>query len=109
MKPNHPPLSALIKLHAEIGGRMIENRKQPAKLAEDAKHVEAVIRMFEPGFNCRVMSARRRYSDNRVSSAKAIADPVAGIRCSLDNHKGRGIVRVGEGMPARWALGSPKG
>jgi hypothetical protein len=28
----------------------------------------------------------------------------AGIRSSLDNHEGKGVVRVGEGMPARWQL-----
>jgi len=48
MEPNHPTLSALIKLHADLGGQIFENRKRAEKLAEDMKHVEAVIRMFAP-------------------------------------------------------------
>jgi len=58
--PNHPALPALLKLHANRGGQTLENRKQAAKLAQDMKHVEAVIRMFDPGFNVRTIAVRRR-------------------------------------------------
>jgi hypothetical protein len=64
MEPNHPTLSALIKLHADLGGQILANKKQAAKLASDMKHVEAVIKMFSPGFNTRAISARRRFKGN---------------------------------------------
>ena len=28
----------------------------------------------------------------------------AGVRCSLENHAGKTVERVGEGMPARWKI-----
>ena len=64
MKPNHPTLSALIKLHAYLGGQIFENRKRAELLAENMKHVEAVIKMFSPGFDVRRIAIRRRYKGN---------------------------------------------
>jgi hypothetical protein len=64
MQDNHPILSGLIKLHADLGGQIFENRKRAEKLAEDMKHVEAVIRMFEPSFDVRKISMKRRYKSN---------------------------------------------
>jgi len=64
MQENHPTLSALIKLHADLGGQIFENRKCAEKLAEDMKHVEAVIRMFSPSFDVRKISMKRRYKSN---------------------------------------------
>lgn len=59
-KPDHPAVLTLLKLHADIGGRMLANRKEAAKLREDMKHVEAVIKMFDPGFNLRPVAVKRR-------------------------------------------------
>ena len=64
MQPNHPILSGLVKLHADLGGRIFENRKLGEKLAQDMKHVEAVIRMFEPSFDVRKIAIRRRQQGN---------------------------------------------
>jgi hypothetical protein len=51
MKANHPALSSLIKLHAYLGGEIFKNKKLAEKLADDMRHVEAVIRMLNPGFD----------------------------------------------------------
>ena len=64
MEQNHPILSGLIKLHADLGGQIFENRKRAEKLAEDMKHVEAVIRMFAPSYDVRKISMKRRYKSN---------------------------------------------
>lgn len=64
MKDNNPVLSALVKLHAETGGKIFENKKQAAKLADDMRHLEAVIRMFSPDYDTRQIAARRRYKGN---------------------------------------------
>jgi hypothetical protein len=56
----HPAVPFLVRLHADIGGRLLENKRQAEKLAADAKAVEAVLKMFDPEFNARAISARRR-------------------------------------------------
>jgi hypothetical protein len=62
--PKHPAVSFLIRLHADIGGRILENKRQAERLADDAKAVEAVIRMFDPEFNARTVAACRRVTGN---------------------------------------------
>ena len=55
---------ALERLHAELGGKIKNNRKEAKRLAQDMWHVEAVIRMFEPGFNMTQIAAKRRNRSN---------------------------------------------
>jgi hypothetical protein len=64
MKHNSPTLCALRRLHAEIGGKIIDNRKQVKRLREDRKHVAAVIRMLSPGYDVRSIAVRRTYKSN---------------------------------------------
>jgi hypothetical protein len=44
MKHNSPTICVLRRLHADIGGKIIENRKAAKRLREDRKHVTAVTR-----------------------------------------------------------------
>jgi hypothetical protein len=53
-----------MRLHADIGGCILENKRHAAKLAADAVAVEAVIRMFDPAFNVKAIVARRRVQGN---------------------------------------------
>jgi hypothetical protein len=62
--PSHPAVDYLVRLHADIGGRIQKNQAEAAQLADDMKHVEAVLKMFDPEFNCRAISARRRVTGN---------------------------------------------
>src|SRR5688500_453831 len=64
MQPNHPVLSALVKLHAYLGGQILENKKQADRLANDMKHVEAVIRMLQPDYDVRRIAVKRRRRGN---------------------------------------------
>jgi hypothetical protein len=65
MKLNHPnTVAALVRLHSELGGRILANRKEAKSLATDMKHVEAVIRMFDPGYDVRRIAVRRRNRTN---------------------------------------------
>jgi hypothetical protein len=63
--PKHPAVNFLASLHADLGGRILANRKEGERLAADMKHVEAVIRMFDPAYNVRAISVRRRNQRNR--------------------------------------------
>jgi hypothetical protein len=64
MKHNSPTLCALRRLHAEIGGKIIDNRQRAKRLREDRKHVAAVIKMFSPDYDLRAIPARRKYKAN---------------------------------------------
>jgi hypothetical protein len=62
--PDHPAVAYLVRLHADIGGRLLENKKEAQRLAESMEHVEHVIRLFDPSYNVRRIAARRRYKGN---------------------------------------------
>jgi hypothetical protein len=51
--PSNPAVSIMVKLHADIGGRIQANKEEPAKLQEDVHHVEAVIQLFDLSFSLR--------------------------------------------------------
>jgi hypothetical protein len=63
-KSDHPAISFLVRLHADLGGKLRENRKEARRLAESMKHVEAVIRLFDPAYEIGRIAARRRYKGN---------------------------------------------
>lgn len=62
--PRHPAVDYLVRLHADIGGRILDNRKEAHRLVEDMKHVEAVLRMYDPNYNVRAIVGRRRINGN---------------------------------------------
>jgi hypothetical protein len=62
--PKHPAVAYLVRLHADIGGRILDNKRQAERLAADAVAVESVIKMFDPEFNARTVAARRRVTGN---------------------------------------------
>jgi hypothetical protein len=140
--PDHPAVSYLVRLHADLGGRILENRKEAARLAEAMQHVEAVIRLFDPTYDVRRITARRRYKGNawfkrgtllrhvldmlrkaqgpltarelaeHMLTAQGVTDVppktmrslIASVQTSLQNHDGKTVKRVGEGMPGRWQV-----
>ena len=50
-----PAIQTLERLHAELGGKILENKQEHANLAEQMRHVEAVIKMLHP---CRTNRVR---------------------------------------------------
>jgi len=63
---DHPAVDYLVRLHADLGGRILENRKEAKRLAESMCHVEHVIRLFDPAYNVTRIAARRRYKGNGI-------------------------------------------
>ena len=53
-------LSALEQLHAELAGKLKENEGERARLAESMRHVEAVLKLLQPGYSVTSISIRRR-------------------------------------------------
>ncbi|MGA8498118.1 MAG: hypothetical protein WB764_21715 [Xanthobacteraceae bacterium] len=62
--PDHPAVAYLVRLHADIGGKLLDNKKEAARLAASMLAVEHVIKLFDPDFNARTISARRRQKTN---------------------------------------------
>ena len=50
----------LERLHAELGGKIQENKTEGTKLAEAMRHVEAVLKIFDPEYDVRPIAVRRR-------------------------------------------------
>jgi hypothetical protein len=57
-------LHALTQLHAELAGKIETNRKSGDKLRSQMVQVEAVMKMLDPDFNARAISAKRRNVGN---------------------------------------------
>ena len=70
--PNHPAVDYLVRLHADLGGQILENRKEAKRLADAMMHVEAVIRLFDPDYQTGRIAARRRYKGNGIFKRGAI-------------------------------------
>ncbi|MEJ0076480.1 MAG: hypothetical protein WDO17_13705 [Alphaproteobacteria bacterium] len=62
--PSNPAVPQLVHLHAQLGAKLLANRKERAKLAADMKHVEAVIRLFDPAYDTRRIAVKRRNRPN---------------------------------------------
>jgi hypothetical protein len=54
----------LTQLHAELAGKIETNRKAGDKLRSQMVQVEAVMKMLDPDFNARAISAKRRNTGN---------------------------------------------
>src|SRR5438105_12633258 len=57
---HRPAMQTLERLHAELGGQILENKTEALQLADSMRHVEAVIKMLDPTFNLRRIAVKRR-------------------------------------------------
>lgn len=57
-------LKTLTQLHAELAGKIEGNRKSGDVLRSQMIQVEAVMKMLDPDFNARAISAKRRNTGN---------------------------------------------
>jgi hypothetical protein len=55
-----PAINTLERLHAELGGKILENRQERESLAEQMRHVEAAIKMLDPTHNLNRIAVKRR-------------------------------------------------
>jgi len=62
--PDHPAVAYLVRLHADLGGQIQANKAEAKRLAEAMRHVEAVIKLYDPDYSVRAISARRRVQGN---------------------------------------------
>ena len=50
-----PAIQTLERLHAELGGKILENKQEHENLAGQMRHVEAVIKMLDPSYSLRAI------------------------------------------------------
>jgi hypothetical protein len=50
----------LEQLHAELAGKILDNKKEGRRLVAAMKHVEAVLKLLVPGYDVRPIAVRRR-------------------------------------------------
>ncbi len=53
-------ISALLRLHGDLASKIDDNKREAKRLADSMRHVEAVIKLLQPGYNLRAISVRRR-------------------------------------------------
>jgi hypothetical protein len=53
-------MCALEALHAELAGKIGDNKREAERLADSMRHVEAVLKMLQPGYDVRPIAVRRR-------------------------------------------------
>jgi hypothetical protein len=63
-RPDSPAIHTLLRLHADLAGKVQANKEQREKLLAQVAAVETVIRLFDPAFEMRKISARRRVTGN---------------------------------------------
>ncbi|MCK1715220.1 MULTISPECIES: hypothetical protein [unclassified Bradyrhizobium] len=55
-----PAIFTVERLHAELGGQIFENRQQGEQLRDQMRHVEAVLKLLDPGYNLARIGVKRR-------------------------------------------------
>ena len=54
----------LSQLHAELAGKLMDNKRAAIKIRTSMMQVEAVLQMLQPGFNVAGIAAKRRNKSN---------------------------------------------
>jgi hypothetical protein len=57
---SRPAINTLERLHMELGGQILENRQRYDELSHQMRHVEAVIKMLDPGYNLARITVKLR-------------------------------------------------
>jgi hypothetical protein len=90
-KPDDIAVAQLVHLHADLGGKLLACQAQADRLASDMRHVEAVIRMFDPAYDVRQIAVKRRQSRNpwfkRGHMFRAAIDVLREARAPLETRE----------------------
>lgn len=100
-----PAIYALERLHAELGGQIVQNKREAKRLAASMVHVEAVLKMLEPGYDVRPIAVRRRKSNpyfKRGTVFRAALDVLRAAERSLTTREivGRMLTAKGIATPS---------
>src|SRR5688572_4848219 len=63
---NHYAIGALKEKRSAIAGRIVYHTKELAKANAELEHIDATIRLFDPGFNTKGLPVKRYYRRIRL-------------------------------------------
>ncbi len=86
-----PAIQTLERLHAELGGKRLENKQEHENLAGQMRHVEAVIKMLDPTFNLRRIAVKRRQPNPWFKRGTIYRRAVDVLRTATEPLTARGI------------------
>jgi DNA processing protein len=89
--PSHPAVAYLVRLHADLGGRILENRKEAKRLAESMKHIVAVLR---PIMEQKEIPAREPELQPSEAAAGEEAEPAPNERARIVSLLGPSPVQI---------------
>src|SRR5260370_35485007 len=88
---HRPAMQTLERLHAELGGQILENKEEAQRLAGQMLHVEAVIKMLDPTFNLRRIAVKRRKPNPWFKRGTVYRRAVDVLRTATEPMTARGI------------------
>jgi len=56
----NPAMYTLERLHADLGGKIKDNKREAKRLAQAMLHIEAVLKMLQPGYSVRSIAVPGR-------------------------------------------------
>ena len=71
---------SLERLHAELGGKILDNKREAKRLTQAMKHVEAVLKLLQPDYNLAPISVRRRRSNAWFKRGSLLRNILAVLR-----------------------------
>lgn len=120
----------LERLHAELAGKILDNRQEADRLRTAMQHVEAVLKLLDPNHNLRTIAVRRRAPNGwfrrgtiyrtaldtlrkgeiaeRMMQARGITDAPRSSVERLEGAIRASLVKnsevIGEGSPVTWRV-----
>src|ERR1700716_2519940 len=94
---HRPAMQTLERLHAELGGQILENKEEAHRLGGQMLHVEAVIKMLDPTYNLRRISVKRRKPNPWFKRGTVYRRAVDVLRTATETVDGPRYCRAGLG------------
>ncbi len=110
----HQAVYTLEQLHAELGGKILDNKAEAKRLAAAMVHVEAVLKMLKPGYDVRPIAVRRRKPNpwfRRGTIWRAVLDVLRTAKAPMSAAEITAAMLAAKGMrePARKAVADLEG
>jgi hypothetical protein len=87
-------LHTLNQLHAELAGKLIDNKAEVRRIAANMKQVEAVMKLLQPGYDVRPIAVRRRKPNPRFKRGTVFRYVLDVLRTAKEPMTARQIVEA---------------
>jgi hypothetical protein len=80
--PTKNATHTLEQLHAELAGKLLESKRETERLTEAMKHVEAVLKLLQPGYSLSSIAVRRRKTNPWFKRGTVLRHVLAALRAA---------------------------